>query len=73
MIRNIRLISLIAVLVTVVAFNVVVPTTALASDLPCYDLWAGCTAGGGSENFCEGMWCACMFETYGYICNAQVT
>jgi hypothetical protein len=41
----------------------------LAADtgLPCYDLWRGCLAGGGGENFCEGVWLGCMERTYGAL------
>lgn len=44
-------------------------TPATASDLPCYDMWEAC---GGSEEYCDGVWCGCMGATYGYQCDAQL-
>jgi hypothetical protein len=63
--RYFALIALVFALITVSA-----PLPAQA--LPCYDLWQGCLAGGGGDNFCEGMWCGCMYREYGYACAAQV-
>lgn len=75
--KKIRFISILAVLVAVLSFNLAstafaaTATVAVAEDLPCYDLWTGCLAGGGSSSFCEGMWCGCMQSHYGYICNVS--
>jgi hypothetical protein len=83
-VKKIRFISILAVLVAVLSFNLAstafaadtsarTAAVAVAEDLPCYDLWTGCLAGGGSANFCEGMWCGCMQSHYGYICSANVS
>jgi hypothetical protein len=82
-VKKIRFVSILAILVAVLSINVAptafaaaasaVAVEAVAEDLPCYDLWTGCLAGGGSANFCEGMWCGCMQSRYGYICSANVS
>lgn len=77
--KKIRFVSLLVILVAVLTVNVApafaatATAVAAAEDLPCYDLWTGCLAGGGSANFCEGMWCGCMQSRYGYICSAVVS
>jgi len=70
--NKIRFVSILAVLVAVLMFNVVPVAEAMAaSDTPCTDRWAGCVAGGGGAEFCDGLWCGCMYSTYGYICSAS--
>ncbi len=66
--------SLLGVLALALVLNIAVTydvQALAASDTPCTDQWAGCKAGGGSDPFCDGMWCACMYNTYGYVCNAS--
>jgi len=43
--------------------------TASALALPCYDRWQGCLAGGGGDDFCDGVWIGCMYDEYGYVAN----
>lgn len=74
--KKFRFVSLLAVLALSLAINVAVPTDAYAvaaSDTPCTDQYDGCIAGGGSSNFCHGMWCGCMHSRYGYVCEAQMS
>ena len=59
----VRRLSLLTVLVAVLGLNVTV-----AQALPCYDRYNGCIAGGGGQDFCDGMWCGCMYSNYGYVC-----
>jgi hypothetical protein len=66
--RKLRYFALLAVLVSVIGFNAVLPPVAVALATPCTDRWAGCVAGGGGDAFCDGMWCGCMYSSYGYIC-----
>ena len=66
--KKFRYFALLAVLVSVIGFNMVLPPVAVASATPCTDGWAGCLAGGGSEAYCDGYWCGCMYSRYGYIC-----
>jgi hypothetical protein len=66
--RKFRYFALLAVLVSVVGFNMVLPPVAMASQTPCTDRYNGCVAGGGGGDFCDGMWCGCMYSTYGYVC-----
>ena len=64
--------TLLGILALSLVLNLTVTSDVQAqSGLPCYDQWAGCKAGGGSDAFCDGMWCACMYREYGYICNAE--
>lgn len=72
MFKKFRYASLVAVLLAFLALNVGIPAMAsVASDTPCTDQYNGCIAGGGGENFCNGMWCGCMYSTYGYVCSAS--
>ncbi|MEO8382539.1 MAG: hypothetical protein ABI779_22960 [Acidobacteriota bacterium] len=68
--KKFRFVALLSVLVAVLAFNVVMPPVAqaVASATPCTDRYNGCMAGGGGYEFCDGMWCGCMYSTYGYVC-----
>ena len=66
--KRFRFLTLLGVLVAVLAFNVVMPPVAEALPTPCTDRYNGCMAGGGGSNFCDGMWCGCMYSTYGYVC-----
>jgi cell division protein FtsW (lipid II flippase) len=68
MFKNRRYFVVIVMLLAVVSVNVAMPAQAL----PCYDLWQGFLSGGGGSNYCEGMWCGCMYSQYGYACAAQV-
>jgi hypothetical protein len=78
--RKLKIVSLLGILALTLIMNVAVSTdvyartvaVAIESDTPCTDQWAGCIAGGGSEAFCHGMWCGCMYSRYGYICEAQM-
>lgn len=70
------IVSLLAVLALTLTLNVAVSADAYAtvaaeeeSDTPCTDRYEGCIAGGGSEDFCYGMWCGCMHSRYGYVCD----
>ena len=69
--KKFGIVSLIAVLALSIALNVTVATDAHAqeSDTPCTDRYEGCIAGGGSQDFCDGMWCGCMHSRYGYVCD----
>lgn len=73
--RKLGVVSLLGILALTLTINVAVTSDvhalAAESDTPCTDQWAGCIAGGGSEAFCHGMWCACMYNKYGHICEAQ--
>jgi hypothetical protein len=74
--KKFRFLMLTAILLAVVTMNVApvmayadaVAVDQPASATPCADKYAGCRAGGGSESFCDGMFCACMYNTYGAIC-----
>jgi hypothetical protein len=68
MVKKLRYFSLVAVLLSVVGFNFAMPSAAQASATPCTDRYAGCIAGGGGSDFCDGMWCGCMYSRYGYVC-----
>lgn len=71
--KNVRALSIIAILLAVVAINGAVAGTAVASEgLPCYDMWQRCLDAGHSDSYCDGVWCGCMESTYGYLCDAQV-
>jgi hypothetical protein len=71
--------ALTAVLLTVVLMNIAAPAMAavafdqsvdqvVAPAGECTEMRNGCRAGGGSEAFCYGMWCGCLYEKYGEIC-----
>lgn len=66
--KKARYFALLAVLVSVIGFNAVLPPVAAASETPCTDQYNGCMAGRGGAEFCDGMWCGCMYSTYGYVC-----
>jgi hypothetical protein len=76
--KNVRALSIIAMLLVVISFNVAgaqaAATQAAVAEtgLPCYDMWQRCLDGGGSAERCDGVWCGCMEATYGYVCAAQV-
>ena len=71
--KNVRALSIIAVLLAVVVINVAAPQAALAdTGLPCYDMWQRCLDNGHSDSYCDGVWCGCMESNYGYICDAQL-
>ncbi|HEX6085940.1 MAG TPA: hypothetical protein VF266_15515 [Thermoanaerobaculia bacterium] len=71
--KKFGIVSLLAVLALSIVLNVSVATDAHAlaaeSDTPCTDRYEGCIAGGGSQDFCDGMWCGCMHSRYGYVCD----
>ena len=75
--KKFRLVALLAVLALALIVNVAVSSDAYAaaypaeSDTPCTDQYNGCMAGGGGESFCNGMWCGCMYNRYGYVCSAS--
>ena len=64
-VKNIvRRLSILAVLVATLGFNAV----PVAQALPCTDRYNGCMSGGGGYDYCDGMWCGCMYSTYGSVC-----
>ena len=67
MTKRFRFFVLLAVLVSVVGFNMALPATAEAAT-PCTDRYNGCMSGGGGYDYCDGMWCGCMYSRYGYVC-----
>lgn len=70
--KNVRVFMLAFLLLAVIAVNVSAAAVAEPTGLPCYDMWQNCLSGGGSAEYCEGVWCGCMQALYGYICGAAV-
>lgn len=72
--KNVRALSIIAILLAVLAINGAVAGTAVAAEtgLPCYDMWQRCLDSGHTDSYCDGVWCGCMESTYGYLCDAQL-
>ncbi|MBV9496670.1 MAG: hypothetical protein JOZ54_20670 [Acidobacteria bacterium] len=64
--KKARIFARFALLLTVLSIGMAIPAMA-DTGLPCYDMWRGCLAGGGGENYCEGVWLGCMEKTYGTL------
>ena len=76
MFKNVRTLSIIAILLAVITINVAATQTAVASDtgLPCYDMWQDCLNNSNhTADYCDGVWCGCMAATYSYVCDALIS
>jgi hypothetical protein len=77
--KKFSFLALAAVLLAIVTMNIAAPAMAVvafdqavdqavAPAGPCTDMRNGCLAGGGSAEYCQGMWCGCLYSRYGEIC-----